>query len=289
MLLWKILSNSKFHYMLIFITFLFSFVNIIPNNNHEYLNKNKISSKNINKNITLFNPAFIKKSNKIKLSVVIPLKNIENKYIRNLISNLNKTETKTEIIFVGENEKKEEILKNYKNRYKNIKRYYVSKNEYNGLGNMILNGLFFARGEYIMILDENISNFDFLKYILNAKNQNIIYYGKKKYYNYKEKIFINMMKKLYEIIYTNKINIIDVNSNVIIMKKDNLKQIFNQLKSFSFQIKYEILKLLNNYNFKITEFDYELVNNNNINDLFNNYYNKNNLKEFIFFLKDFFK
>jgi hypothetical protein len=144
---------------------------------------------------------------------------------------------------------------------------------------MILNGLNYARGEYIMILNEKILNYNFLEKILNNKNKNKIYYGYKNNYTYIERIFNYYAKKNLDI------NINDFYSNIIIMTKEDLKKIFNELTSlFSFQIKYEILKLAKKYYIKINQFEYKIENNKI--DIFNNYFNKLKIREFLYFFKD---
>ena len=296
--LWKILSNSKFHYLIIFLTFFFSLKSFFLYNKDLILNNviikasNNTLFKQTNEQ-TISHPAFNKKNSNFFLSVIIPLNDIElNKnnnimelpFLKNLVLNLKKyTNSKFEIIFIVDEEKEknfeEEYLKNFNNDNNNIKIYYVLKKKFLGSGNMILNGLYFARGENIMILNENILNYSFLEHILKNPNKNNIYYGYKNNYNNIERVF-NYFTKFF------KINVIDIYSNIIIMTKFDLKKIFNELNSFSFQIKYEILKLADKNNININQFKYNIEN--NIID-FKKYFNIYKIREFLLFLIDILK
>ena len=205
-------------------------------------------------------------------------------FLENLVLDLKKYNiTKYELIFIIDEKNNKNFDEEYLikiNNFINItKIFYVSKKKYLGSGNMLLNSLKYARGEFIMFLNEKILNYNFIEKIIKNPNKNIIYYGYKDNYTYIERIFNYYAKKNLNI------DINDFYSNIIIMTKEDLKIIFNELTSiFSFQIKYEILKLAKKYYINIQEFEYK-IENNNIND-FNNYFNKFKIREFIFFFKD---
>ena len=297
-ILWKFLSNNKFHYLLIILTFFFSLHSFFLKNKN--LNLDSIlfkipneSKKKIIINKNLSTPAFNNKYSNIILSVIIPLNDIEiNKnsnnidlpFLENLVLDLKKYKiTKYELIFIIDEKNNKNFDEEYLikiNNFINItKIFYVSKKKYLGSGNMLLNTLKYARGEFIMFLNEKILNYNFIEKIIKNPNKNIIYYGYKDNYTYIERIFNYYAKKNLNI------DINDFYSNIIIMTKEDLKIIFNELTSiFSFQIKYEILKLAKKYYINIQEFEYK-IENNNIND-FNNYFNKFKIREFIFFFKD---
>ena len=297
-ILWKFLSNNKFHYLLIILTFFFSLHSFFLKNKN--LNLDSIlfkipneSKKKIIINKNLSTPAFNNKHSNINLSVIIPLNDIEiNKnsnnidlpFLENLVLDLKKYNiTKYELIFIIDEKNNKNFDEEYLikiNNFINItKIFYVSKKKYLGSGNMLLNSLKYARGEYIMFLNEKIVNYNFIEKIIKNPNKNIIYYGYKDNYTYIERIFNYYAKKNLNI------DINDFYSNIIIMTKEDLKIIFNELTSiFSFQIKYEILKLAKKYYINIQEFEYN-IENNKIND-FNNYFNKFKIREFIFFFKD---
>ena len=297
-ILWKFLSNNKFHYLLIILTFFFSLHSFFLKNKN--LNLDSIlfkipneSKKKIIINKNLSTPAFNNKHSNIILSVIIPLNDIEiNKnsnnidlpFLENLVLDLKKYNiTKYELIFIIDEKNNKNFDEEYLikiNNFINItKIFYVSKKKYLGSGNMLLNSLKYARGEYIMFLNEKIVNYNFIEKIIKNPNKNIIYYGYKDNYTYIERIFNYYAKKNLNI------DINDFYSNIIIMTKEDLKIIFNELTSiFSFQIKYEILKLAKKYYINIQEFEYN-IENNKIND-FNNYFNKFKIREFIFFFKD---
>ena len=297
-ILWKFLSNNKFHYLLIILTFFFSLHSFFLKNKN--LNLDSIlfkipneSKKKIIINKNLSTPAFNNKHSNINLSVIIPLNDIEiNKnsnnidlpFLENLVLDLKKYNiTKYELIFIIDEKNNKNFDEEYLikiNNFINItKIFYVSKKKYLGSGNMLLNSLKYARGEYIMFLNEKIVNYNFIEKIIKNPNKNIIYYGYKDNYTYIERIFNYYAKKNLNI------DINDFYSNIIIMTKEDLKIIFNELTSiFSFQIKYEILKLAKKYYINIQEFEYK-IENNNIND-FINYFNKFKIREFIFFFKD---
>jgi len=299
-ILWKFLSNNKFHFLLIILTFVFSLNSFFLKNKNLNLDsilfKIKISNESkkkiiINKNLST--PAFNNKHSNIILSVIIPLNDIEiNKnsnnidlpFLENLVLELKKDKiSKYELIFIIDEKNNKNFDEEYLikiNNFINItKIFYVSKKKYLGSGNMLLNSLKYARGEYIMFLNEKILNYNFIEKIIKNPNKNIIYYGYKDNYTYIERIFNYYAKKNLNI------DINDFYSNIIIMTKEDLKIIFNELTSiFSFQIKYEILKLAKKYYINIQEFEYK-IENNKIND-FNNYFNKFKIREFIFFFKD---
>ncbi len=297
-ILWKFLSNNKFHYLLIILTFFFSLHSFFLKNKNLNLDSIlfKISNKSKKKNIinkNLSTPAFNNKHSNIILSVIIPLNDIEiNKnsnnidlpFLENLVLDLKKYNiTKYELIFIIDEKNNKNFDEEYLikiNNFINItKIFYVSKKKYLGSGNMLLNSLKYARGEFIMFLNEKILNYNFIEKIIKNPNKNIIYYGYKDNYTYIERIFNYYAKKNLNI------DINDFYSNIIIMTKEDLKIIFNELTSiFSFQIKYEILKLAKKYYINIQEFEYN-IENNKIND-FNNYFNKFKIREFIFFFKD---
>ena len=296
-ILWKFLSNNKLHFLLIILTFVFSLNSFFLKNKNLNLNSIlfKISKRENKKTIInegFSTPAFNKNFSNIFLSVIIPLydieinknnNNIELPFLENLVLELKKFNiSKYELFFIIDKENNktfdEEYLKKINNFYSDIEIFFVSK-KYLGSGNMILNGLNYARGEYIMILNEKILNYNFLEKILNNKNKNKIYYGYKNNYTYIERIFNYYAKKNLDI------NINDFYSNIIIMTKEDLKKIFNELTSlFSFQIKYEILKLAKKYYIKINQFEYKIENNKI--DIFNNYFNKLKIREFLYFFKD---
>ena len=297
-ILWKFLSNNKFHYLLIILTFFFSLHSFFLKNKN--LNLDSIlfkipneSKKKIIINKNLSTPAFNNKHSNIILSVIIPLNDIEiNKnsnnidlpFLENLVLELKKDKiTKYELIFIIDEKNNKNFDEEYLikiNNFINItKIFYVSKKKYLGSGNMLLNSLKYARGEFVMFLNEKILNYNFIEKIIKNPNKNIIYYGYKDNYTYIERIFNYYAKKNLNI------DINDFYSNIIIMTKEDLKIIFNELTSiFSFQIKYEILKLAKKYYINIQEFEYN-IENNKIND-FNNYFNKFKIREFIFFFKD---
>lgn len=91
---------------------------------------------------------------KIKISIIIPVYNVE-KYIEEcLISVLNQTMKEIEIICIndGSTDNSLKILNNYKNKNENIR---IVNQENSGLSNARNVGLSLAKGEYIFFLDSD--------------------------------------------------------------------------------------------------------------------------------------
>lgn len=90
----------------------------------------------------------------MKVSVIVPVYNVEDYIEKCLDSLVNQTLTDLEIIVVndGSPDNSEKIIKKYEKKYKNIK-YLVKKN--GGLSDARNYGLKYARGEYIAFLDSD--------------------------------------------------------------------------------------------------------------------------------------
>ena len=90
----------------------------------------------------------------VKVSVIVPVYNVE-KYIRKCLDSLvNQTLENIEIIIVddGSTDTSKDIIKEYMDKYKNIK-YYQKEN--GGLGDARNYGLQYATGKYIAFLDSD--------------------------------------------------------------------------------------------------------------------------------------
>ncbi len=91
----------------------------------------------------------------IKISVIVPVYNVENYIAKCLDSLVQQTLQEIEIIIVndGSSDNSEDIVMQYRNKYSNKIRYY--KKENGGLSDARNYGMGYAKGEYITFLDSD--------------------------------------------------------------------------------------------------------------------------------------
>ena len=148
-----ILKIKKFYNFLILLTILF----LIFHSNKAY-NKNSLD-KNCKKfikdcyNLKLFNDEQSNITNKLFLSVCLPIYNMQNYIERSLLSIINQSFKKIEIILVNDNSNDNtlEILNKYIRIDKRIKLINHSKNL--GVYKSRIDAAFIAKGQYILFID----------------------------------------------------------------------------------------------------------------------------------------
>lgn len=170
----------------------------------------------------------------IKVSIIVPVYNVENYVARCLDSLVNQTLKEIEIIIVndGSTDGSGEICKKYAKRYKNIK-YIKQKNQ--GLSGARNTGIEVARGEYIGFVDsDDFVELDMFEFLYdNAKKHDVkimacghqTYYedgttklntkkGIDKFYDLDEALDNFLMQEYFDVVTWNKLYQCDLFSDV---------------------------------------------------------------------------
>lgn len=143
-----------------------------------------------------------------KLSIIIPFKNIETKYLEKICWCLqNQTNKNFETIFIDDNSNNNV---NYKSIIKNNKFKYIKRTSPSNLGLARDYGVNIATGKYISFIDcDDLISTDYVEYILNSferfKNVDVIFFKYKRIKKYKDLKKIKIYKKYKEKEITNDI------------------------------------------------------------------------------------
>ena len=147
-----------------------------------------------------------------KVSVIVPVYNVEKYLIKCLNSLVNQTLDDIEIIIVndGSTDNSKEVIENFIKKYKDKKIVYLEK-ENGGLSDARNYGLKYAKGEYIAFLDSDdfVDKTIYEKMYNTAKKQNVDYvecdfywsYPTKKDFKNKEDIGVRYVDKQGMILY----------------------------------------------------------------------------------------
>lgn len=135
------------------------------------------------------------------ISIIVPIHNIEKKWVVNLIYSLRKQTSKDfEVIFIDDNSKNDF---NHKNLIENNKFIYIKKNDhYPNLGKARDFGINHTKGDYIWFIDgDDLITEDAIEYLNNKINNNkdldLIFFNFKRVFNEKE-FYVNKKRKYKE-------------------------------------------------------------------------------------------
>jgi len=180
----------------------------------------------------------------IKVSIVVPVYNMETRLKRCLDSLVNQTLKEIELIIIndGSKDKSIEIIRDYEKKYKNIK---VIDRENKGISETRNEGISLSKGKYIAFVDSDdyveLDMFEKLYNKIEKDKSDIVVCGYKSFYENSE-----------EVLYTNienKCNITSINDNpAMIYKMDYApwnkiyrKDLWNDIR-FPEGVKYEDLE-----------------------------------------------
>ena len=168
----QIKSNYNFHNIICVITLIIVSILFYLSNNVDSkfsLNKKyKIFIKDCN-NLKLYNNSKIVKANQLYFSICIPAYNVENYIARTLLSIINQSFQKFEVVVVNDNsnDKTLDIIKNYSLIDERIKIINHFKNL--GVYKSRIDGILKAKGKYILLVDPDdlIINPSLFEYLFN--------------------------------------------------------------------------------------------------------------------------